>query len=390
MNKRHVMILLSAILLAGCRAAESHPLLTPSAAAPVEDYAAFDDYVEKTERMIAANRYFLTADRQKEIAANLPFELRPVRRLPVTKGVLLIHGLGDSPFSFVDIGQALAARGLLVRTLLLPGHGTRPADMIAADHRDWRAAVARHVDLLKQEVEEIYLGGFSTGANLAYLQAAEDPEIEGLMLFSPAFQSDEPLVGLTPLYAFFQDWLLTGDPENETNIVRYMSMPTNGFAQFYRTSQETLERLGAQRFERPVFMALSEHDSVLDAAKIRSLFEERFSHPASRLMWFGSAPSGRAGRIRSVNSRVPALRVSNMSHMGVLFAPENPYYGVDGSQRICRNGQEAPGAEAFCRAGGPVWFSTWGFQEDGKVHARLTFNPAFRQMMAEIAAVFGL
>ena len=74
--------------------------------------------------------------------------------------------------------------------------------------------------------------------------------------------------------------------------------------------------------------------------------------------------------------------------MGILFAPENPYYGVDGSQRICRNGQEAPGAEAYCKAGNPVWYGTWGTQEDGKVHARLTFNPAFRQMMAEIAAVF--
>ena len=103
---------------------------------------------------------------------------------------------------------------------------------------------------------------------------------------------------------------------------------------------------------------------------------------------FSNTARAVSGRIRTVNSYAPALRVSNMSHMGILFSPENPYYGVDGSERICRNGQEAPGAEAYCRAGNPVWYSTWGYQEDGKVHARLTFNPAFRQMMAEIAAVF--
>ncbi|RMP13698.1 hypothetical protein ALQ30_200325 [Pseudomonas syringae pv. persicae] len=62
--------------------------------------------------------------------------------------------------------------------------------------------------------------------------------------------------------------------------------------------------------------------------------------------------------------------------MGILFAPDNPLYGVAGSQRICWNGQSTSDT-AKCMAEGPVWYSDWGYNEPGKVHARLTFNPYF-------------
>ena len=41
-------------------------------------------------------------------------------------GVLLLHGLTDSPYSLRSIGQALAGRGYHVVGLRLPGHGTAP------------------------------------------------------------------------------------------------------------------------------------------------------------------------------------------------------------------------------------------------------------------------
>ena len=68
-----------------------------------------------------------------------------------------MHGLEDSPQSFVDIGQELADEGFLVRTVLLPDHGTRPGDMVNVDHNDWHALVNRQVELLKSDVVEVYL-----------------------------------------------------------------------------------------------------------------------------------------------------------------------------------------------------------------------------------------
>lgn len=380
------------LFLAGCQQPPSHPLYTPSSAtAPIADYDTFAQYLKQTEQYLAQNRYFVTEDPAAEINANLPFELKPEtsdRKMP-RKGILLIHGLGDSPWSFSDIGPALAAQGFLVRTILLPGHGSRPADMIEVSHSDWQALVDKQVALLKADadVDEIYLGGFSTGGNLAYLAADQDSAVQGLMLFSPGFKSDEPLARLTPLLAIFKEWLLTAEPEYVTNYARYSAMPTNGFAQYAHTSSAVLAQLNQHPYEKPVVMVLTEHDSVLDTHEIRALFGQRFTHPDSRLIWFGTEAAQVHGRTRTISGYQPALRISTMSHMGLLFSPDNHYYGIHGSERLCNNGQSEAGEQA-CREGKEVWYSAWGYQEAGKIHARLTFNPAFDVMMEDIRQVF--
>jgi hypothetical protein len=61
--------------------------------------------------------------------------------------------------------------------------------------------------------------------------------------------------------------------------------------------------------------------------------------------------------------------------MGLLFSPQNDYYGIEGKQRICENGQKKN--INLCLAGKEVWYSAWGHNELEKIHARLTFNPYF-------------
>ena len=68
---------------------------------------------------------------------------------------------------------------MLVRTVLLPGHGKKKTggyDWFTSE--DWNKAVQEQIDLLKKEVPNVWLGGFSTGGNLAFSQAAEDPTFE--------------------------------------------------------------------------------------------------------------------------------------------------------------------------------------------------------------------
>src|SRR5476649_67099 len=103
-------------------------------------------------------------DHAAELAWNAPREWRPTG---VPKGgILLVHGLGDSPWSFHDVGAKLAEQGFLVRTVLLPGHGTQPADMLDVTLEQWQQVVREQAAILSREVPKVYLGGFSTGANL--------------------------------------------------------------------------------------------------------------------------------------------------------------------------------------------------------------------------------
>lgn len=347
---------------------------------------SFEAYRTETLQWVSEHRTFQTKDQTAELAWNSPREWRP-KKSP-DKGILLVHGLGDSPWSFTDVGPALARQGFLVRTVLLPGCGTQPSDMIGVKADDWRRVVAEQTAILQREVGNVYLGGFSTGGNLVLEYAYTHPEIQGLILFSPGFKSDESLDFLAPLASYFSDWLMGPDGKNPVqDAMRYAIVPTDAFAQFYRTSASARGLLKKAPFDRPVVIILAEHDSVLDVAFTAKLFDTAFTHPESRLIWYGSPPANRSKRMLARPDALPEWRISAFSHMGVLFSPQNAIYGRDGSHRICWNGQTEANYQR-CLAGEEIWYSDWGYEEQGKVHARLTFNPYFDWQMEVILHVF--
>jgi esterase/lipase len=365
-----MLSVMAVMLTAGCAArAPSVPLGQDS----------FSRYSEETRQFIAAHRHFQTDDHAAEVGFNAPFERRPATT--PRKGIVLVHGLGDSPWSFVDIADVLARQGFLVRTVLLAGHGTQPADMMHVDLADWQRVVREQVALMKRDVPDVYLGGFSTGANLVTSYAMDDKEIRGLLLYSPAFRSNQSMDWVMPWVAPFKPWLREPDANREQQTpVRYLNVPSNGFAQFYRSSAAVRDAIGQREFDRPVLMVMTEHDSVVDVGYVRQQFRDRFPNAASRLIWYGHAPAGEAGevdpRVLVRSDSLPAERISRFSHMGILFSPANPLYGRSGTQRLCWNGQ-AEAEFAQCRDGGEVWYSDWGYREGGKAHARLTWNPYF-------------
>lgn len=338
--------------------------------------ASFARYQQETTRWVEQHRIFQTLDKHQELAWNTPSESRPAT--PPTKGILLVHGLGDAPGSFSDIIPALNRQGFLVRTVLLPGHGTRPADLMDVSVDDWRRVVAEQMALLKQDVNAVYLGGFSTGGNLALEYAKRHDDVAGLLLFSPAIKSDERFDFLAPLLAVFTDWLRPPRPDAPQQLAtRYMRVPTNGFAQFYHSSAAVRSLLRNASYNKPVLMVLAQHDSVLDTAYLLTLFEQKFPHPKSRLIWYGQPPAHEVSpRVLVRTDDLPDWRISQFSHMSVLFSPDNDVYGKTGTILLCANGAGAPSAQR-CRDRNDVWYSDWGYQEAGKTHIRLTFNPYF-------------
>ena len=110
-------------------------------------------------------------------------------------GVLLLHGLSDSPYSMRSMAELFRSMGFYVVGLRLPGHGTAPSGLITAKWQDFSAATeiaARHVIKQVGEDKPFYIAGFSTGAalsveySLAVLAGKENPMPDGLILLSPA------------------------------------------------------------------------------------------------------------------------------------------------------------------------------------------------------------
>ncbi|AKK00919.1 lipoprotein [Pseudomonas sp. Cab53] len=375
-----------AALMAGCTTANfSEP--------PVAS-VSFEDYRRDTIQRIQANRRFQLADAAAELAWNAPQEWRPASSdagARPRKGILLVHGLGDSPWSFQDLAQPLARQGFLVRTILLPGHGTRPEDLLETTAQQWRQVVWEQANALQRDVEgPVYLGGFSTGANLVLEYGYAHPQIAGLVLFSPGFKSS-PFDWLAPPVARLRPWLIKpGGSLPMQNAFKYFNVPANGFAQFYRTSANARQLLRDRTYDKPVFMVVAQHDSVLNTDYLLEVFQRRFTHPDSRLVWYGDEPDGLVDRQRVLirPDRLPEWHISQFSHMGLMFSADNPLYGNGGSLRICLNGLREKDTQV-CEQGVPVWYSDWGYREEGKIHARLTFNPYLDWQTSVMAHVLG-
>ncbi|MGX9520652.1 alpha/beta hydrolase [Vibrio mediterranei] len=364
----------------GCSAKNNDPAYQKAKALPAYQQASFERYIQDTQRWLAENRAFKSDDHQQEIALNSPFELVPDS--PNGQAILLVHGLGDSPYSFHDIAEHLVKQGYLVRAILLPGHGSKAGDLLLPSYSDWENIVSHHTQLLLEDYPNVWLGGYSTGANLVTAYALNDDRISGLLLFSPAFQPKSEAVKYARFASYFMDW---ADQDPENNVLRYNSLPMNGAAVYYQTAKVVQDNLATHLFVKPTLMVLSETDSVVDTTAASQAFQNQFIHAESRLIWQGEHPP-EGQRIISQTMVLPEYRVSNGSHMGMLFSPNNPYYGQTGMITICDNGQRDIDY-ANCQSGHQVWYSAYGYQEPNKIHARLTFNPYFQELMQSIDLV---
>jgi alpha-beta hydrolase superfamily lysophospholipase len=112
---------------------------------------------------------------------------------PPRAGVLMLHGLSDSPYSMRSLAESLHAAGYQVLGLRIPGHGTAPSGLVRVTWEDMAAAVELAVRHLEQQVGDrpIHIVGYSNGGALALhyaLAALENPDLPApsrLVLISP-------------------------------------------------------------------------------------------------------------------------------------------------------------------------------------------------------------
>ena len=207
-------------------------------------------------------------------------------------GVLLLHGMSDSPYSLRALGERLHAAGAHVVGLRMPGHGTAPSGLLNLTWQDMVAAVRLAMTHLAGQSGErsVYIVGYSTGAALAVLyalNAVQDPELpqaRRLILVSPA-------IGVTPAAALsvWQGRLgqLLGLEKLAWNAIlpeydpfKYSSFAINAGDVVYRLTLQIQERItalgeGGALDRVPPILAFS---SIVDAtvstpALVEGLFE---------------------------------------------------------------------------------------------------------------------
>lgn len=440
-------------LLTACqeRAATTASRYAPTNLPPVMPSGNFPAYIEGARgHVTAVNDAAGTPIPRDEVAAVGPFELRPSRvnrecagkgGADFDRGVLLIHGLNDTPFSMWDLGARFAKNCYLVRAILLPGHGTVPGDLLNVGIPAWRDAVAKAVWSFRGEVNRLVIAGFDLGANLA-LDAAHDLampdelELNGIVLLAPAFDYRPP--SFAPAAFGPGGNALWGDVFDKRDSLRYNSIA--------KPSVAATEGLGRELFEReaplhlPLFMVLSAEDAVTDAGLARSWFCDQRVTPR-HLLWYSrypdaplptchctverrdsernesricvsvrpgscARPAGAKGDGRTEWD--PAFCRSNpfetgghdtggaildIAHVALLAAPNNPRYGARAETNDCLHysfqSQSPEGRVCAGRSNGEGdRYVRYGEMSDRNLEnyvlRRLTYNPDFDHMANEM------
>ena len=92
---------------------------------------SIEAYLDAYRRRVEAARTDLDEKRAAWIIeGNSPFAFKPESNDRPRRGILMVHGLSDSPFMMRDLGRFFQQQGFYVLAMQLPGHGTRPGDLL--------------------------------------------------------------------------------------------------------------------------------------------------------------------------------------------------------------------------------------------------------------------
>ena len=223
----------------------------------------------------------------------------------IAGGVLLLHGMTDSPYTLRRLATMFHAKGFYVLNLRLPGHGTIPAELDRMEWQDWQAAVelgAKHVANQLEPDQPFYVLGYSNGASLALkysmdsLGDADSRTPDRVLLISP-------MIGVSALARFSRlfYWLsrleyfrhtrwLDIYPEYDPH--KYNSFPMNAGLQSYKltnTVKEQIQRMasnGELQQMPPVLAFQSLVDKTVVTSAVLDDLYEKFPDNGSELVLF--------------------------------------------------------------------------------------------------------
>ena len=102
-----------------------------------------------------------------------------------SRGILLLHGFGDTPQTLSLLASALHSAGYDVRAPLLPGHGRSFEAFTASRHKEWLTFAREEFKTMRASHEVVVLAGLSMGGAIAAILAAENPNTPTLVMMAP-------------------------------------------------------------------------------------------------------------------------------------------------------------------------------------------------------------
>ncbi len=304
---------------------------------------SFGAYINEMRAIIESTRLdFTEENREIIIDANSPFEWRPdnpAAQNSHTKkfknGVLLIHGLFDSPSVLWSVAEYFRSQQFLVRAILLPGHGTNPGDLLDVSYKEWIKATQFGIESFAHDTQNLFLCGFSTGGALLLQQVftSKIRNLKGIILFAPALKLQTPIKILSNLDNLLHHtiggikWLTrSASPD----YAKYLSFTLNSAHQVHMLAQTITNLESHQLIKVPIFLVATADDEVLSVKAMEHFFAHQ-DHVNSKFILYGNEFEKKEDqRIEFIPSYFPEKKILNFSHVCLPIAPDHPHYGEKG------------------------------------------------------------
>ena len=365
----------------------------PSSFAEPFDYdnGSYEDYIAWSERRL---RFARVDEPDQETLINLlPFELSPDADCPVNpdgkvqNGIVLVHGLIASPWSMKPMGEYFQSRCFHVMGVLMHGHGSRVGDMLVSKWQDWHRDLQFAVRTLSEKADRITLSGHSVGATLAVLEAAQNSDIDSLVLFGPAMAVDgagkyartvSQLGRMMPTAAWFE-------LEPEDAVYRYESFPYFAAAETWDLVEATQEAILKEPLSIPVFTVASAQDTTVIAQATLD-FMQGLENMNSHMVLYAQYDLPSYNRTSIIISNLPEQGIVSLGHLGLMTPPSHPHYGRNGAYRYC--GQyygEENDFFARCKSGDADFLGEATEENKARgVIERIAFNPFYDELLEEL------
>jgi esterase/lipase/1-acyl-sn-glycerol-3-phosphate acyltransferase len=204
-----------------------------------------------------------------------------------TKGVILIHGYMAAPKEVKLLADKIYKAGYSVYGVRLRGHGTTPEDLSGRRWQDWNESVNRGYVVMKNSVSEFAVAGFSTGAGLALLQAAQKgPKLKALISISAPLRLKDIRASRTGAVSFFNTILkkfknekgkmefVPNTPENPD--INYSRNPVIGTYELGKLMKHVEENLSKVMI--PALIIQATGDPVVNPQSADEIYSKISSH----------------------------------------------------------------------------------------------------------------
>jgi esterase/lipase len=278
-----------------------NPIMAPAPQTPFADYVHATRQqirtVLKAGRFAHENKPFGPFDLEEVVDMRSPYSIAPDeaacdiagRDLAQGEkvGFLAVHGLTDSPYWLTDIRDQLRVQFpcAVFNGVILPGHGTAPADLTDVTYQDWLDTVRFGLDGFDSDITHIIPVGYSMGAALIGREVAErnnDARISAMIMLSPGLAAKSEMAWLTPYVRYVKKWV---GQATESDPVKYGSMAMNAAAEFHLVTEPYRDGSIAKS-NVPLFAAISSDDQTVNPLVAVDYFCTKNDASIKHMIWY--------------------------------------------------------------------------------------------------------